>query len=103
MPVTGAETGAPSAVTTIAVDRMPARVGVNVTGMVSESPWTSVAGNGGVGAPGVNSGLVELTALTVTARRAVKTTCPVALFPSCTEPRFTGDALRGWSTGAPKP
>ena len=101
MPVTGAETGAPSAVTTIAVERMPAWVGVKVTGMVSVSPWASAAGNAGVGLPATKSALVELTAVTVTERRAVKTTCPPTLLPSVTVPRSTGLLASGWSTGRP--
>jgi hypothetical protein len=90
MPVTGAETGAPSACTTMAVERMPTRLGVKVTGMVSVAPWASVAGKAGAGEPVVKSGLVELTPVTVTARLAVKTTWPLMLPPTSTVPRFSG-------------
>ena len=103
MPVTGAETGAPSACTTMAVERMPTWLGVKVTGMVSVAPWARVAGSAGVEVPGTNSALVELTELTVTARRAVNTTSPLALLPTSTVPRFTGVLPSGWSTGAPNP
>ena len=39
----------------------------------------------------------------ITERRAVKTTCPLALFPRSTVPMLTGLLASGWSTGAPKP
>ena len=74
MPVTVVETGLPSACATMAPERMPARLGVKVTGMLSVWPVLSAAGRPGVAVPRTKSGFVELTSVTATLRRAVKTT-----------------------------
>ncbi len=74
MPLRVVETGLPSAWATMAPERIPARLGVKVTGTVSVWPVPSAAGRAGVGVPRTKSPFVELRSVTVTLRRAVKTT-----------------------------